>query len=338
MIRGMWGPGDTGPPPPQPPLPSGKIERIEITFSHNKAGLGIRFRPTLRFFDEKNKRIRAVSFRWVSEDNNVAMVDEGLRIISTFSYGKTNIYAETLDGKVRSNVVPLEVVRIHEINIIPNEIEIAAGSRKKFEAVCLLPTGEETRDIYLEWTEDNSDIVGVSSSGSVFGFMPGETLVTAHDDKCEAKNAAVVKVVPGEGRGRGDQRGRGYPLVLVSGDIDRDPSTGQYRYFSKEVPPVWQEPFDVERNIWWINSDAPLAQLYLDKNKGYGYQSREWRMYHIERYIDVIVQIALTHEPIERESLSVNDWIMEWGSQVSQIQAAAASDLSEFISTGELPE
>ncbi len=60
-------------------------------------------------------------------------------------------------------------------------------------------------------------------------------------------------------------------------------------------------------------------------------------MYHLERYIDVIVQIALTHGPSEMESLSVGDWIMKWGAQVAEIQAAASTDLSEFIATGELP-
>jgi len=54
----------------------------------------------------------------------------------------------------------------------------------------------------------------------------------------------------------------------------------------------------------------------------------------------VIVQIALTHGPRDEkeELLSVNDWIMRWGYEVAQIQAAAACDLSEFISTGRLPE
>jgi hypothetical protein len=61
-------------------------------------------------------------------------------------------------------------------------------------------------------------------------------------------------------------------------------------------------------------------------------------MYHLERYIDVIVQIALTHGPGEKESISVSDWIMRWGSQVADIQSAVASDLSEFIATGELPK
>jgi hypothetical protein len=337
LMRGLWGPGDVGQPHRPPPLPTGKPAKLELTLTHQKAGIGVAFRPTLKFFDREGKRIRPAPYRWMSEDNNIAMVDEDLMIINTYSFGQTAIYAETLDGKMHSNKVPLEVVRINEIRIEPSQIQFAAGSRQKLEALCRLANNEETNAVYLVWNESNPNVARVSASGLVFGFVPGETEVTAGDDKCLAKNPAIVRVIPGQGRGRGDKRGQGFPLVLVSGEINTDPETNEYVHFSREDPPVWQRPQDVDRNIWWINSSAPLARLYLDVNKGYGYQSREWRMYHLERYIDVIVQIALTHGPTEKESISVSDWIMRWGSQVAGIQEAAASELSEFIATGELP-
>lgn len=338
LMHGLWGTGEGAGRPQEPPLPAGKPARLEVTLSHQRAGVGVAFRPTLKFFDGEGKRIRAVPFRWVSDDNNIAMVDDDLMIVNTFAYGQTVIYAETLDKSIRSNEVPLEVVRLHEIRISPSRLEIAAGSRQRLEAVCRLAENEETSSVYLMWTEGNSNIARVSSSGLVYGFSPGETEVGAMDDKCLAKEPAVVKVIPSEGRGAGDQHGRGYPRVLVSGEIDPDPDTHEYVNFSSEDPPVWQRIQDVERNIWWVNSSAPLATLYLDKNKGYGYESREWRMYHLERYIDIIVQIALTHGPTEMESLSANDWILKWGSQVAEIQAAAVSDLNQFIATGELPK
>jgi hypothetical protein len=187
------------------------------------------------------------------------------------------------------------------------------------------------------WTESNPNVARVSSSGLVFGFTPGECEVIAGDDKCMAKVPALIKVESGESGGRGNRRGRGYPLVLVSG-INPDPDTQEYFDFSREDPPVAQRVQDVERNIWWINSSAPLARMYLDTSKGYGYDRIEWRMYFLERYIDVIVQIALTHGPTEAESLGVNDWIGKWGLRAAEIQAAAASNLSGFIATGELPK
>jgi hypothetical protein len=340
ILHGIWGKNGQSTldvPPPPPPLPVGKPAKLELSLSHQKAGISVSFRPILKFFDINGNRIRTVPYRWISEDNNVAMVDDDLMIVNTFAVGQTLIYAETLDGKIKSNKAPLEIVKIHEIKIHPQEIQLLAGSRQQLEAICKLANKDETSDIYLVWTEDNPNVARVSPSGLVFGFEPGETQVTAGDDKCEAKEPAVIKVLPIKDRGKGDQRGRGFARVLIS-EVDTDPDTGEHRFFSSEIPPVWQEPIDVERNIWWINSAAPLARMYSDSSLEYGYNSREWRMYHLERYIDIMVQIALTHGPTERESISVGDWILKWGEQVSEIQAAAASSLSEFIATGKLPE
>lgn len=337
LMQGLWGSGQGSAEKERQRLPSGKPVKLELTFSYQKAGVGVAFRPTLRFLDEAGREIRSVPYRWISDDTNVAMADEDLNVINTFSYGKTGIYAETVHAKLKSNKVPLEVVHVSEIRVVPRELEIAAGTRHRLEALCQLNSKEEVSGVYLEWTENDSSIVRVSSSGLVYAFAPGQTEVFAMDDKCVAREPAIVRVIPGEGRATGDKRGKGYPRVLVSGEIDHDPDTNEYVHFSTDDPPVWQRPQDVDRNIWWINSAAPLARLYLETGKGYGYQSREWRMYHLERYIDVIVQIALTHGPTEAESLSPSDWILKWGSHVSEIQAAAASDLSEFIATGELP-
>ena len=154
----------------------------------------------------------------------------------------------------------------------------------------------------------------------------------------DSNDPAKIKIIPGSGRDKGDKHGKGFPTVLVSGEIDLDPDLQEYRHFSREEPPVVQHPEDVERSIWWINSKSPMAELYLDVNKNYGYQSQAWRIYHIERYIDVIVQIALTNDPDETESISVDDWIMKWGEQVTQIQTAVTSVLFDFIAAGVLPE
>jgi hypothetical protein len=60
-------------------------------------------------------------------------------------------------------------------------------------------------------------------------------------------------------------------------------------------------------------------------------------MYHVERYIDVMVQIALTQGPSEGDSGSPQEWILKGGLQEAEIQGAAAADLANFIATGELP-
>ena len=338
LMHGLWGLDDNGGQRgTKKPLPTGKPARLELNVSHNKAGVGVAFRPSLRFLDREGRHIRAVPFRWVSDDTNVAIVDEDLAIVNTFSVGHTEIFAETVDGKLRSNKAPLDVVPIREIRIVPLELEIAAGSRQRLEATCKLSNGGETGDVYLVWTEANPKVASVSSSGLVYGFAPGETEVAAGDDRCMSQEPATIRVSISPGRGVGGQPGHGYPKVLVS-EVDRDPETDESVVFNSDEPPVSQRPIDVDRNIWWVNSAAPLAKLYLDDARGYGHESREWRMYHLERYIDIIFQIAVTNGPTEVKELSANDWIAQWGEKVAMIQAAAASDLDDFIATGQLPE
>jgi len=336
LMQGLWGPGEGIGDTEAVRLPGGKPGKIQVSLTHNKAGLGVSFRPVIKFFDEADRRIKQVPYKWVSEDNNVAMVDEEEMVVNTFAPGETRIYAESLYGKIRSNAVSLEVVLLRKVRIIPDVTELPAGSRQSLQAVCTLPEGEETSGVYLIWTEGNPEIARVSSSGLIFGFFPGETEVIAGDNRCISEQPAVIKVVESTGRGAGDKRGRGYPRVLVS-EVNNDPDTDESVVFSSEYPPVWQRPKDVEANIWWINSAAPLASMYLDKRLDYGYKSREWRMYQLERYIDILVQIAMTHGPEEKETLAAPEWILKWGSCVAGIQEAAVSDLKTFIENGELP-
>ena len=338
MAAGFWGDDGGGTHRASSRLPSGKVVRLELSLSHNIAGVGVALRPNLRFYDSTGKQVRSVPFKWVSDDTNVAWVDEQVGVINTFAKGTTQIWAETLEGNVESNKETLEVASIQEIRLFPTELELFAGSRTKVEAECILAEGEVKKGVYLVWTEGDSGVARVSSSGLVYGFGVGRTQITAGDDKVIA-NPVEVNVIEGDGKGKGGKGGRGYPLILVSGPFDKDPETGDEIVFSSEAPPVAQRPQDVNRNIWWINSAAPLADLYLSKTTGYGYETREWRMYHLERVMEVILQIAMTYGFEDRsQEISFDEWIIEWGNKASEIQAAVVSDLSNFISDGEIPE
>jgi hypothetical protein len=59
-------------------------------------------------------------------------------------------------------------------------------------------------------------------------------------------------------------------------------------------------------------------------------------MYHLERVIEVMVQIALSSDP-NNESLDVGGWLLKWGERVAEIQQACAAGLGAFIANGELP-
>jgi len=334
FMHGLFGEGEGRPRGTGGALPPGTPASIRVSTGYPRAGVGVYFRPTLRFFDGDGRRIRAVPYRWVSEDNNVAMVDEDLRLIQTFSFGSTRIHAETLEGRLRSNPIGLEVVRLLEIRIVPHEVTVPAGTRRSLEAVCRLPNGEEVSNVYLTWMEGNTSVARVSSRGLVYGFAPGQTEVTALDDSCRSDIPAIITVTPSGGVGAGSRRGRGFPKILIS-ETDCAPGEDHPATFRRDEPPVCQRVQDSEANIWWINLASPFARLYSDPGRGYGVNSDAWRMYHVERVIDLIVQIALSHGPDSAESFDCNDWIFRSAEIEAEIRAKAIESLASFIVHGE---
>jgi hypothetical protein len=156
------------------------------------------------------------------------------------------------------------------------------------------------------------------------------------DERAEATTPARITVVAPDDE-LDKQRRKGFPRVLIS-EFQEDPDTGETVTLSRDDPPVHQRAQDPDRNIWWINAAAPLARLYLDVNKGYGFGSREWRIYHTERFIDVIVQIMLSTGPASEDELSPGGWIARWGERASDVQLAATKGLSAFLERGDLPK
>ncbi|MBN1846052.1 MAG: hypothetical protein JW810_10240, partial [Sedimentisphaerales bacterium] len=264
FMQGLFGQGEGAAAREGTPLPSGKPTRIEVALNYPRAGKGVYFRPTVRFFDSQNRQIRPVPYKWRSDDNNVAMVDDELMQVQTFSFGQTTITAETLDGTLCSNAVSLEVVRILAIRVAPHELEMPAGTRRKLEAMCQLDDSEEVSNVYLTWIESNAAVARVSGSGLVYAFGPGVTEVTALDESCRSDVAAIVKVTPSTGKGQGKNRGRGFPRILIS-EVDCAPGEDRPRVLRIDDPPIHQPlPIDVDNNIWWINLASPFARMYYE--------------------------------------------------------------------------
>ncbi|HUA76016.1 MAG TPA: hypothetical protein VL988_14785 [Solirubrobacteraceae bacterium] len=333
-VLGDEGAGDgEGHEPGDPPtrLPTGVPARIELSLPHYRAGVGVAMRPAVNAFDASGDRIRPPAVTWTSSDPSVALVDEDIRVLNTLEAGKTVLQCETFDKSVVSNTVTLNVVEIVSIDLEPRSVEVPAGSRRRLIANCTLVGNETATDVALVWIENDPAIASVSAAGMVFGFAEGVTEVTASDNNATANNSVVVEVGPGDS---GDGSGSSYPLVLIS-EIQLDPDTLDEVVLSSDDPPVHQRVEDVERNIWWINSASPLARIYLAED--FGPDSREWRIYHLERYVEVIAKIAMTQGPDAEDSLGVDEWAARWGERAATIQEAAAAGLASFIYEGELP-
>ena len=175
--------------------------------------------------------------------------------------------------------------------------------------------------------EPNTAYVG--PWGVVTGNREGNSLITARDAVCSAREDVEV-IVSTSDAGDPVERGAGAPRVLLSG-IDQDPYTGEIVDLPASDPPVCQRISDVPLGIYWINTSCPLARKYLDEEDGYGVHSREWRIYHVERYADVLGKIKVSSE---EGDLSPDQFINEWEQMQIQMQEAAAKDLAHFIDGG----
>lgn len=324
------GPGPS--PKPRPRLPRGEPSTVILRLTHTMAGRGVDFRPSIEFFDVNGLRIRAVPYEWEVTDYNIAFADPDLNTISTFTAGKVEIAVKCKDSKLRSNTVTLEVLDILDIDLQPSELEIRAGSRSPITAKVHTRDGREVEGVYLIWAESNSDCVSVGSGGMVFGLQPGVSTVTAGDDQMLSSRPVNVTVTQGITGG-----GSGFPLILLS-EIDTDPLGDAPPTFSNAGPPVHQRPQDVDANIWWINMASPLARRYIDTAREGGAHSKEWRVYHLERYIEVMVKILLTYDFEHGEELTFETMLRRWDEEAVNMQTRAVESLRGYLDEGILPE
>jgi len=315
-------------------LPVGEVKKVILRLSHSYAGRGVSFRPTVEFYGEEGKRVRSIPYIWQSDDWAVATVDPNLMMVSTHMPGTVNISVSCNSGKVISNEVSLEVLDITDIVLFPREITLSMGSRSLITAKVHTSDERTLEGVYLIWTESNSQIVSIGSGGLVFGLLEGESMVSAGDERTGFRCETRVEVVKADPSGTG---GSGYPQILLS-EIDNDPLGDKPPTFTAADPPIHQRPVDYDHNIWWINMASPLARRYIDDARGGGSKSKQWRAYHLERYIETMVKILLTYDFENGEELTFETMLRRWDEESARMQGRMAESLQGFLDGDENSE
>jgi hypothetical protein len=266
---------------------------------------------------------------WYSSDWAVATVDPDINSVVTHTPGVTSVWIETLDKRLRSNAVDIEVVDVRSILIRPADLTIQAGRVQQLEALVTDGAGRQFSDVYLTWLQDDSSIVSVTGTGKVIGRRQGTTTVQAGDDNySDDACRCVVTVIPatgGEGEG-----GKNFPKIRLS-EIEPDPLNpdGEPYHLSPQDGPVHQPtPQHVEHNIWFINMTCPLAKHYFEKG---GADTPEWRAYHLERFVEALVKIKLNGLYQENEGISFDEMERQWREQASEVQTRAIEELAPFL-------
>jgi hypothetical protein len=324
-------------------LPKGDVGSVRVSLSHEYAGIGVAIQPTIEFRDAAGERVRMVPYRWHSGDWNVATVDEDLFRVVTHTPGRTEIWAETLEGKpVASNRVQLTVLDIKEVRMTEEQVEVAAGHFRPLGATVEDRAGTRYEGVYLNWIADNDQIVRVGPAGVVWAIAKGTAEVTAGDDRALATPGTRINVV--EGLSSGKRKGFGFPRVLLSGiDTDPfDPETAPEQFLTRRHPPVHQRVFpdDVSAQIWWINMAAPLASRYWAeaiRQARTSDRAKQWRVYYLERFIEAMVKIRLFIDAKIEGQTTWENLKERWDDVMVEMQEAMASELEQFLESGIVP-
>jgi len=321
----------------RPRPPKGPVAQVVLSISHTLAGRGVTFEPSIKFLGVDGKPVRSVPFTIETSDARAVDVDNELYKVTTRAPGRALLTVVCLDSRLRSNSVEIEVLDISKIEMNPPELEVRVGGRQRLSATVVTADGRTLTGVYLIWTESNPQVVQISPGGMVFGREVGTSEVTAGDDAVEAVARATIKVI--EADEEEGNSGSGFPRILLS-EIDHDPlaEDGSSTRFNSEDPPVMQRPADVNANIWWINMAAPLARRYIDTAKGGGAHSKEWRVYLLERYIEIMVKILLTYDFNQGEELTFETMMRRWDEQSSAVQKRAMETLGVFLDGGDVEE
>jgi hypothetical protein len=100
------------------------------------------------------------------------------------------------------------------------------------------------------------------------------------------------------------QRGGGFAELKVTGR-DIDPATSEVRPGDPDAPALWQETSDFLHNVWWLNLESPEAAFAFAQR---GDQPRLWRNFHVQKVIDMVIQVHMQEEFTKRGDSELRDF------------------------------
>ncbi len=176
---------------------------------------------------------------------------------------------------------------------------------------------------YLKSTPDGQDVafIDIEVVGTEIG---AEGTVIAKAGKLTA--SIRVKVI----EKKESNSGKSFPRVLLSGQADPlGLAPDGILILGERDPVVYQRPQDVSANIYWINTQSPMASKIYDK---FTFDSIQWRNFLFERYIDIFVKEAV-HELWRKDFENFNaDAVDQKISEVvRQVHQSAKDDLDQFL-------
>jgi hypothetical protein len=268
-----------------------KPNKIEVLTYTLKIAQGIEINlksilyPIIR--DEDGNPVKSEMI-WKSDDKNIIKLNKDGNC-KTISAGICKIVISIKNTDITSPPIDIEVVRIKDVLLTPRDIKLEVGRKKQIISQINTINNQKHSDVILEWKHDSADknLIKISPKGFIYGNRVGETNVTAgtyYEGGVWATNSVFVEVIPTQDKGKA---GSGFPTLKIC-DKHYDDFTGKIREGDPDEPALWQEYWDVENNIWWLNTQSRDAHFaYEEFKKG---NKQVWKMFHAKLLVEMVIQ------------------------------------------------
>ncbi len=168
------------------------------------------------------------------------------------------------------------------------------------------------------------EIFAGTNPGDAGGFGEGEGTGKGKGET-EGEGGSTAE---GSGSGENKTKGNKYPLVLLSNSDDDPLNPGNTVSCDARHPLVYQRRQDYEHNIYWINTQAPLAHKIRDK---YNTEHVRWREYMFQRYVDIIIKQTI-HELEKRGiQLTADEIDNKFDDICKRLYESATKELEPFL-------
>jgi hypothetical protein len=170
---------------------------------------------------------------------------------------------------------------------------------------------------FLESLSSEEKNFGNDTDNHGFGGDEFDLDWKSDEKKKKKKKGSKKRKKAGDKGGEKKKNVSKFPTIYLS-DHDKDPSSGGKETFSldRRHPVIHQRPYDVENNIYWINTNKDFASNIISK---YGVKSYEWKQYNFERVKDVILLEAIeiySKKNIDMEANAVKNLINDTISKI----------------------
>jgi len=168
------------------------------------------------------------------------------------------------------------------------------------------------------------EIFAGTNPGDAGGFGEGEGTGKGKGET-EGEGGSTAE---GSGSGENKTKGNKYPLVLLSNSDDDPLNPGNTVSCDARHPLVYQRRQDYEHNVYWINTQAPLAHKIRDK---YNTEHVRWREYMFQRYVDIIIKQTI-HELEKRGiQLTADEIDNKFDDICKRLYESATKELEPFL-------